>query len=289
MMLNPTLRLMSRNRMEQEEDQVQQTEMDQVIGYIHRHLFDPMPLERLASHISYSPSHFTRLFKEKTGLSPLYYISSLRLSRAKHLLLTTDYSIRDISLEIGQQSLGTFTTRFTKRVGVTPSEFRQSRSEASRHARELQNLPTWDDPAVTLLSEPHLPAWAQLHGQVEPVVPFDGFVLIGLFAKPIPEGLPPYGTLLPKPGPFCFSGVKPGTYYLMATTLNWGMDAVDMLLPQATLRTRTRSPITVKPGEPVPYLHTLLHEPSPDDPPILISLPVLMNQFLMRQKAGVSI
>ncbi|SDS93166.1 AraC-type DNA-binding protein [Paenibacillaceae bacterium GAS479] len=262
------------------------TEMDQVIGYIHRHLFDPMPLEQLAKHISYSPSHFIRLFKERTGLSPLYYVSSLRLSRAKDLLLKTDYSIRDISLEIGQQSLGTFTTRFTKCVGVTPSEFRQSRQETNRHLLELRSLQTWDEPEGPA-SKPgggsHL-ALAQVCGEVEPVVPFDGFVLIGLFAKPIPEGLPIHGTLLPKPGTFRFSSVQPGTYYFMGTTLSWSMGAMDMLLPQATLRTRWRTPIVVRPGEPVPYLHTLLHEPSPDDPPILVSLPLLMNQFLLRMK-----
>ncbi|QGG58224.1 helix-turn-helix domain-containing protein [Paenibacillus sp. B01] len=260
---------------------VPQDELDQVIDYIQGNLFDPMPLERLAKHISYSPSHFARLFKERTGLTPLYYVSSLRLSRAKDLLLKTEYTIRDISLEIGQQSLGTFTTRFTQRVGLTPSEFRQSRSAVGDQARRLQALDSWDDPTIQASSSP---VWSEVSGFVEPVLPFDGFVLIGLFAKPIPEGMPIHGTLLPRPGAFRFTGVRPGTYYLMGTTLSWAMGAMDMLLPQTTLRTRARSPIEVGPSSPAPFQHALLYEPRPDDPPILISLPLLMNQFLSRMR-----
>jgi len=93
-----------------------------VIAHIHQHIDEPLPLSRLAGHVACSPYHFTRLFKKQIGLSPLYYVSSLRLQKAKDLLLHTSMRVRDIGLEIGQQSLGTFTTRLTERVGVTPSD-----------------------------------------------------------------------------------------------------------------------------------------------------------------------
>jgi hypothetical protein len=113
-------------------------------------------------------------------------------------------------------------------------------------------------------------------------IPFHGFILIGLFAKPIPEGLPLYGTLLSSLGDFCFTGVKPGTYYLMATSVSWGMEAMDFLLPQTTLRTRSREPIIVGTYTSVPHQQVTLHVPRADDPPILISLSLLMNNFLNR-------
>jgi AraC family transcriptional regulator len=72
------------------------------------------------------------------GISPVYYISALRLQKAKDLLLNTNLRVRDIGLEIGQKSLGTFTTRFTERVGMTPSEFRNSVQRAENHFRSLQ-------------------------------------------------------------------------------------------------------------------------------------------------------
>lgn len=252
------------------------SEIDEVIAYIHQHIDEPLLLSRLAGHVAYSPYHFARIFKERIGLSPLYYVSSLRLQKAKDLLLRTNLSIRDIGLEIGQQSLGTFTTRFTERVGVTPSDFRNSALQADNHFRSLQKLNDWR----TL--HPVSNQYARIEGTVQAAIPFEGVILIGLFAKPIPEGLPLYGTLLSSLGDFCFTGVKPGTYYLMATSVSWGMQAIDFLLPHTTLRTRSKKPIIVGPNSTVPYQQVMLHVPHTDDPPILISLPLLMNNFLNR-------
>ncbi|WP_208919339.1 helix-turn-helix transcriptional regulator [Paenibacillus uliginis] len=251
-------------------------EIDEVIKFIHKHIFDPLSLSRLAKHVAYSPYHFSRIFKERMGLSPLYYVSSLRLQKAKDLLLQSDLSVRDIALEIGQQSLGTFTTRFTERVGMSPSQFRNSTLQASNHFSLLQKLNTWTP--ENLISSPY----GRVEGTVHVVKPFAGVILIGLFPKPIPEGQPLYGTLLSSLGYFCFADVNPGTYYLMATSISWNMKALDFLLPQATLRTRSRDPIVVKARMSVPYQQVTLYPPRLDDPPILISLPLLMQNFLSR-------
>lgn len=251
-------------------------EIDGVIAYIHQHIYEPLSLDRLARYAAYSPYHFARIFKERMGLPPLYYISSLRLQKAKDLLLNTNLSIRDISLEIGQQSLGTFTTRFTERVGVTPADFRNQVLQADNHFRSLQRLERWS------VSHASASAYSRVEGNIQSEIPFEGVILIGLFAKPIPEGIPLYGTLLSSVGEFCFEGVKPGTYYLMATSVSWGMQAKDILLPHTTLRTRSRQPIIVEPYSAVPYQQVMLRTPRLDDPPILISLPLLMNQFLNR-------
>lgn len=252
-------------------------EIDEVIAYIHNNIYEPLPLSTLADYIGYSPYHFSRIFKDRIGLPPLYYVSSLRLEKAKDLLLHTHLSIRDVAMEIGQQSLGTFTTRFTERVGVTPSQFRNSREEADEHLLSLQKLNSWRDSIPVV--NPNL----TVEGTVEATAPFQGVILIGLFAKPIPEGLPLYGTLLSSVGSFRFGDVRPGTYYLMATSVPWGMQAVDFLLPKSTtLRTRSKEPIFVTPNSKTPHLHVTLHVPRLDDPPILISLPLLMNHFLKR-------
>ncbi|MFC0215155.1 helix-turn-helix transcriptional regulator [Paenibacillus chartarius] len=260
---------------------VRYAEIDEVISFIHQHIYDPLPLARLARHVDYSPYHFTRIFKERIGLSPLYYVSSLRLQKAKELLLRTGLSVRDVGLEIGQQSLGTFTTRFTERVGMTPSEFRSAPPQTNEHVRSLQELDNWREPEY----------WgadgsAVIEGAVGSAVPFDGFALVGLFAKPIPEGFPLYGTLVAAGTSFRLTGVKPGTYYLMATSISWGMQALDILLPEMTLRTRAHRPLIVYPYAPVPYQQVTLHPPRPDDPPILVSLPLLMNRFLERVRSA---
>lgn len=253
--------------------------VNEVIKYIQQHLHDPLPLARLAKHVAYSPYHFTRIFKQRTGLSPLYYVASLRLQKAKELLLNTNLSIRDIALEIGQQSLGTFTTRFAERVGVSPARYRQSAPRADDHLRSLQEFNHW------LARSAHsVASGATVAGTIRTYteVPFEGVVLLGLFPKPIPEGFPLYGTLLPALGTFSLTNVKPGIYYLMATSVAWGTASTNILLPYTTLRTRSRAPIIVKPFTEVPHQDVTLYPPRFDDPPILISLPLLMKRFLDR-------
>lgn len=254
----------------------QYSEIEEVIQYIQQHIDEPLPLSRLAGYAAYSQYHFTRIFKERIGLSPLYYVSSLRLQKAKNLLLHTNLSIRDIGLEIGQQSLGTFTTRFTARVGITPSHFRNSIVHADNQLHSLQKLKDWRTLHYTSNQ------YARIEGTIKAEISFKGVVLIGLFAKPIPEGLPLYGTLVSSLGDFCITGVKPGIYYLMATSVSWGMQAKDILLPQRTLRTRSKEPIVVGLSSLVPHQQVTLYAPRLDDPPILISLPLLMNNFLNR-------
>lgn len=251
-------------------------EVDGAIAFIKGHLDEPLSLPHVARHVAYSPYHFVRLFKERTGLSPMHFVSALRLQRAKELLLHTNLSIRDIGLEIGQQSLGTFTTRFTQRVGMTPSLFRNAPQQTSDHLRILQQLTDWHAPWPVAHPGP------AITGTVRTTQRFTGFILIGLFPKPIPEGLPLYGTLLASPGEFRLMGVRPGIYYLMATAVAWQMQAEDVLLPHATLRTRSREPVIVRPDTPIPHLEVLLYPPRLDDPPILISLPFLMQRFLAR-------
>ncbi|GIQ68121.1 AraC family transcriptional regulator [Xylanibacillus composti] len=254
-------------------------EIDHVLAYIQQHLYDPLTLNDLAKQAAYSPYHFTRLFKKRIGVSPQYYVSVLRLQRAKELLLHTGLSVRDISLEVGQQSLGTFTTRFTERVGVTPAQFRNSPMLAEDHKYTLRHLNNWEQYEMKAGRpvSPHT-----IEGNVHADQPFEGVVFIGLFAKPIPERIPLYGTLLFNPGSFRFTNVRPGIYYIMATSMAWDMQAIDVLLPHNTLRTRSRTPVIVGGSEPVPFQHVQLYPPRIDDPPILISLPLLMNRFLQR-------
>src|SRR6476619_1111248 len=69
--------------------------------------------------------HFNRVCREITGLPPVRFHTALRIAAAKRLLLTTDMSVTEVSLEVGYQSLGTFTTHFHELVGVSPRTLRR--------------------------------------------------------------------------------------------------------------------------------------------------------------------
>ena len=85
-----------------------------------------IPLEVVAQEVGMSRYHFSRVFKESMGLSPINYIVRQRIERAKKLLAETDLPIADIALQAGFSGQSHFTTFFSKLVGLTPRSFRRA-------------------------------------------------------------------------------------------------------------------------------------------------------------------
>jgi AraC-like DNA-binding protein len=85
---------------------------------------EELNLRELAKKHNVSYSFFRKMFKKYTGVSPGQYHLQLRITRAKELLISTDKSIKEISYELGFQSIFYFSNMFKKKEGVTPSYFR---------------------------------------------------------------------------------------------------------------------------------------------------------------------
>lgn len=94
------------------------------MDYMQQHLLEPLSVAEVASWVHMSPSHFSRLFRQKTGYAPHEYLVILRLNHAKHLLATTDQTVRQIAFQSGYHSEGNFIKSFVEKVGVTPGQFR---------------------------------------------------------------------------------------------------------------------------------------------------------------------
>lgn len=94
------------------------------ITYINEHFAEPIHLKELAQHASLSPFYFTRMFTKETGMTPYQYLIATRLSFAKLLLKTTDYSIKEIAFHSGFASESQFCSSFKKREKITPSSYR---------------------------------------------------------------------------------------------------------------------------------------------------------------------
>lgn len=82
-------------------------------------------LEELAEHYHVGYSYFRKMFKKFTGVSPGQYHLQLKIMRAKDLLISTDKSIKEISYELGFQSIYYFSKIFKKKEGTSPSQFRR--------------------------------------------------------------------------------------------------------------------------------------------------------------------
>lgn len=82
-----------------------------------------LTLSDLAQRSFISKYHFLRLFYKITGMTPMDYLSSFRISKAKTLLQTTDLSIEQISASVGYENTSSFIRAFKKHTGITPRKF----------------------------------------------------------------------------------------------------------------------------------------------------------------------
>jgi AraC-like DNA-binding protein len=92
---------------------------------IDREYARPLDVEALARDAHMSAGHLSRQFRLAYGESPYSYLMTRRVERAMALLRRGDLSVTDICLEVGCASLGTFTTRFTELVGMSPGMYRR--------------------------------------------------------------------------------------------------------------------------------------------------------------------
>ncbi len=84
----------------------------------------PLDIPRLARVALMSPSHFTRTFRTTFGEPPHRYLQRRRMERAMFLLRSQPYSVTQVSLSVGFDSLGTFSRTFREVVGETPTAYR---------------------------------------------------------------------------------------------------------------------------------------------------------------------
>ncbi|HEX2903927.1 MAG TPA: helix-turn-helix transcriptional regulator [Jatrophihabitans sp.] len=105
------------------------TRLRRVRDRMDREYGQPLNVEVLARDAHMSAGHFSREFKQAYGESPYAYLMTRRIERAMSLLRRGDLSVTDVCFAVGCQSLGTFSTRFTELVGVSPSRYRQQHAE----------------------------------------------------------------------------------------------------------------------------------------------------------------
>ena len=92
---------------------------------IDREYAQPLDVEALARGVHMSAGHLSRQFKAAYGEPPYSYLMTRRIERAMTLLRRGDLSVTDVCWEVGCSSLGTFSTRFTELVGMSPSVYKE--------------------------------------------------------------------------------------------------------------------------------------------------------------------
>jgi AraC-like DNA-binding protein len=90
------------------------------------HFADPLDLEQLAAHAGFSKFHFARAFKDAYGETPANYLTRRGVERAKNLLRSANLTVTEVCMLVGFSSLGSFSSRFSELVGMSPSAFQRA-------------------------------------------------------------------------------------------------------------------------------------------------------------------
>jgi len=91
----------------------------------------PLDVEALARDVHMSAGHLSRQFRLAYGESPYSYLMTRRIERAMALLRRGDVSVTEVCFAVGCSSLGTFSTRFTELVGMSPSAYRRAAEQGT--------------------------------------------------------------------------------------------------------------------------------------------------------------
>jgi AraC family transcriptional regulator len=102
--------------------------LKRVQDYIEAHLDDRLTLAELAKVVCLSPYHFSRSFKQTTGVGLHRYVTQRRLERAKTLLQRTNQSLAWVAQEVGFADQSHLASVFRREIGVTPGYFRAAAS-----------------------------------------------------------------------------------------------------------------------------------------------------------------
>ncbi|WP_328499731.1 helix-turn-helix transcriptional regulator [Streptomyces sp. NBC_00457] len=253
--------------------EVSRLAVERAITTMWDHYSEPLSLDEIADTAVLSKFYFSRVFRSLTGTSPGRFLTAIRLYSAKNLLLETSQSVTDISYQVGYNSLGTFTTRFTRSVGVSPTRFR------SLSHSGLPPLPRFETDA------------GRRSGAVQGTVVLPPSstplrVYVGAFGSPIVEGMPVSCDILESPAYGCrvlkyqLSGVPVGQWYVRAA-------AVAVRWVDVDPRPWARYPLLVGAGKPIAVradqnvnLRIPMRAVDKTDLPILLALPELDNRLL---------
>ncbi|WP_117208742.1 helix-turn-helix domain-containing protein [Allorhizocola rhizosphaerae] len=232
-----------------------------VIESMRENLGDELTMDDLARTARFSKFHFSRIFQRVTGITPGRFLSALRLQKAKQLLVSTDLNVTDISHRVGYTSVGTFSTRFSSSVGISPATYRRLGGYVPAFA-----------PQVAQAGDGASRAGAVVRGRVlaAPTVP-SGAIFIGLFPDRLHQGRPAAHALLRQPGPYVLRDVPLGTWHLLVHLVPGNHPPAVMPGEMPSYVGRT-DPIIIRSPHELCTTDVLLRPMHLFDPPVLLAM-----------------
>ena len=112
---------------------LRESRLGAVLDLIHEEFAHPLSLDRLATEARVSKFHFSRLFRQATGLTVHRYVVQVRLEAARTLLQETELGVAQVASRCGYGSPSHFAAAFTARFGMSPSDVRDAHGPTGTH------------------------------------------------------------------------------------------------------------------------------------------------------------
>jgi two-component system response regulator YesN len=93
------------------------------LRYMEENYMKQISLEEISQYVGISPQHFSKIFKEETGLNYIDWLTNLRIESAKQMLLTEKNTVKEVCYMVGYNDPNYFSRIFKKIEGVSPTEY----------------------------------------------------------------------------------------------------------------------------------------------------------------------
>ncbi|WP_198659348.1 helix-turn-helix transcriptional regulator [Nocardiopsis sp. FIRDI 009] len=200
----------------------------QAVSSIHTRYSEPITLADIAAEVFVSPFHLSRVFAQEVGVPPGKYLTAVRMFEAKKRLIASPMTVCDIVHSVGYNSVGTFTSRFTRAVGMSPRQYRHPEVERLLVAASggFNRIPSRRElNRVGRRRVGHRHSGGRLSGVIElPRTHPDTTVLVGAYQERIPQQAPVVHLALPALGrtEFTLTGIPPGDWTVIAIAMPEG-------------------------------------------------------------------
>lgn len=236
------------------------TAVNRAIRAMNEEFGDPRHLADSATAALYSPWHFHRVFHMVTNTTPARFLAAVRMQNAKVLLADTSLTVNAIRSSVGYQSLGSFTSQFTRLVGVPPGGFRRLVDNAVGCSVDPDRMTGASHgahgPQVELTSA-HMDAAGST-------------AVIGFFRADLPQGTPAtFAALFGKFSGRLTAPPSQGAYDIFGLALPAGASLLDLTLGSCASAEVGHRRITVDSQAQFAPISLALREPRSVDPPIV--------------------
>jgi AraC-like DNA-binding protein len=102
--------------------------VDKAISFMQKKINKPLTVKELSEYVKLSESHFSKVFRNKTGTSPLIYFTNMKMQEAIRLMINQSLKIKEVAFKLGYGDPYYFTRVFTKHMGTSPISFIKTRN-----------------------------------------------------------------------------------------------------------------------------------------------------------------